>query len=125
MSETSVPQYSWICPECTRRVPNRFETCRCGCARDAGAMGAEGAMAAEGSTVWGPPPPTPSKLPWIVLGVVALGAAGTLIALQVMPVKSASAPTEATELRRHEPGASALAPAESAELRRDTSGAPT
>ncbi len=45
-------------------------------------------MGAEGdATVWGPPPPTPSKLPWIILGLVALAAAGTLIALQVLPAR--------------------------------------
>jgi S1-C subfamily serine protease len=131
MSDTPVnPQYSWICPECTRRVPNRFETCRCGCARDAGAMGAMGAEGAEGAegTVWGPPPPTPSKLPWIILGVVALAAAGTLIALQVMPVKSApSSALEspiATEGKPDAPNGSAVVPTESAELRRDKPNAP-
>ena len=84
-------------------MPNRVETCRCGCARDLAALGATDAETS--TTVWGPPPPTPSKLPWIVLGVVALCAAGTLIALQVMPVKSASAPTEPVELRRDKPSA--------------------
>jgi S1-C subfamily serine protease len=45
-------------------------------------------------SVGGPPPaPAPSKLPWIILGVVALAAAGGLIALQRTPVKSASATT--------------------------------
>ena len=111
------PQYSWICPECERKVPNRFDTCRCGCARPDDFGVAEG-----DPTVWGPPPPTSSKLPWIILGVVTLGAAGTLIALQVMPVEpapaSASALTEPAEVWRNGPDASAFAPAEPAELRR-------
>jgi S1-C subfamily serine protease len=83
MSDAPVqPQYSWVCPECTRRVPNRFDSCRCGCARP------EDFDAPAGdATVWGPPPPTSSKLPWIVLGFVALAAAGTLVALQVIPAR--------------------------------------
>jgi S1-C subfamily serine protease len=84
MSDAVQPQYSWICPECTRRVPNRFDSCRCGCARPE-----DFAAPAGDATVWGPPPPTSSRLPWIVLGVVALAAAGTLIAIQVIPAKPA------------------------------------
>lgn len=120
MTDTPVqPQYSWICPDCTRRVPNRFETCRCGCARP------EDFAVIEGdSTVWGPPPPTSSKLPWIVLGFVTFAAAGTLIALQVMPVKSASTTAaaivpEVAPGAPHAPNASAFAPSETPELRRD------
>jgi hypothetical protein len=89
-----------------------------------GAMGAEGATGAEGTT-WGPPPPAPSKLPWIVLGVVALAAAGTLVALQVMPVKPApSSALESPIATEGKPDASASAPTEPAELRRDRPNAP-
>jgi S1-C subfamily serine protease len=68
-------------------------------------------MDADAQTTWGPPPPTSSKLPWIVLGLVTFAAAGTLIALQVMPAKSASAPSEAVDLRRDKTNAATeLAP---------------
>ena len=51
---TESPQYSWICSECARKVPNRLDTCRCGNGRDpgtTGAMGATGATVAEGTIV--------------------------------------------------------------------------
>ncbi len=100
------PQYSWICSECARRVPNRLDTCRCGNGRNPGstgateaigaegatsAIGAEDATGAEGATAINveviQPSPRASMLPWVVLSVVTLAAAGTLIALQVIPVK--------------------------------------
>jgi S1-C subfamily serine protease len=107
------PQFSWTCPECARKVPNRLEECRCGFVRNlemgatmglsAVAPGAKadatGASGAGGrSTSW---------LPWIVLGIVAAAAAGTLIALQVIPARR--------EIQRNAeastaPSASAFAP---------------
>ncbi|HET9466928.1 MAG TPA: trypsin-like peptidase domain-containing protein, partial [Vicinamibacterales bacterium] len=86
MTDTLVPpQYSWVCAECGRKVPNRIDVCRCGAAR----------FADLGDTVAAPDAPVApiapnapnSKLPWIVLGVVTLIAAGALIALQVIPVQ--------------------------------------
>jgi hypothetical protein len=122
MSDTPVqPQYSWICPECTRKVPNRFETCRCGTARPEDFAVVEGDPA-----TWGPPAPTASKLPWIVLGLVAFAAAGTLIALQVMPVKPAPATAAAIvpDVAPGAPDGSAPVRHDPAELRPDEPLAP-
>ena len=30
MSEPASDHFSWICPSCARRVPTRFDACRCG-----------------------------------------------------------------------------------------------
>src|SRR5439155_22670552 len=30
MSEPASDHFSWICPSCERRVPTRFDACRCG-----------------------------------------------------------------------------------------------
>jgi S1-C subfamily serine protease len=88
MSDTpDTPQYSWLCPECGRKVPNRVEACRCGTARDLGALEASGALGATGASE---PPQRSPMLPWIVLGVVTVIAAGSLIALQVIPVRPQS-----------------------------------
>ena len=35
MSEPTGDQFSWVCPSCGRRVPTRFEECRCGFQRQA------------------------------------------------------------------------------------------
>ena len=35
MSEPAGDQFSWVCPSCGRRVPTRFEECRCGFQRQA------------------------------------------------------------------------------------------
>ncbi len=84
MSETlGTPQTVWICPTCARKVPNRFDDCRCGYRR--GPL-AEDAPAAGVTRA-------PAMLPWAILGVVALLAAGTLIALQVIPVQPRTQPT--------------------------------
>ena len=102
----SGPQYSWTCPECARRVPNRVDECRCGFVRDPEAVFDELDILAPPA----PPPAKSSVLPWVVLGIVAAAVAGTLIALQVIPVRrelqgsSASAESLA-------PDASASAPA--------------
>lgn len=99
MSDAPVPQYSWICPQCTRKVPNRFDMCRCGTVRDLGdaglsveAMAPPGAKAdAEGATgaviAADPPKPSSSALQWTVLGFVGAAAAGILIAIQVLPAR--------------------------------------
>src|SRR5918993_350600 len=106
MSDAPVPQYSWICPGCGRKVPNRVDLCRCGSERDPGGAvlsaeamgdpsakaGVDGATSAAGA---GEPKQTSSRLPWVVLGFATLAAAGTLIALQVIPVKPTPAPPNA------------------------------
>ena len=87
MSEVS--EYSWTCPGCSRKVPNRFDTCRCGTAKsDLGALGASGALDAPGAPEAEVAPRGHSNaLSWIALGFVTVIAAGTLIALQVAPVR--------------------------------------
>src|SRR5688572_25266387 len=88
MTDASVaPQYSWTCADCGRKVPNRFDMCRCGATRDSGGNGETGAMGAIGTIGAEPSPPHASILPWLVLGFVALAAAGTLIAIQVIPLR--------------------------------------
>jgi S1-C subfamily serine protease len=73
---------NWTCPSCSRKVPSRLDTCRCGFVRepDTSALGASGAADADarGGT---------SLISWVVLGAVAAAAAGMLIALQVVPAK--------------------------------------
>ncbi len=101
-------EFSWLCPECGRRVPNRAEICRCGGTRvevlPAGAL--DGAGPAE-------PAARSSMLPWIVLGIVTIAAAGGLIALQVIPVKKQSSDCNAAGAPDAPiaPHASAFAPA--------------
>src|SRR6266511_3955900 len=85
------PTFVWNCPECGRRVPNRLNDCRCGYQRDG-----EAALAPVApSALSAPPPPSAKLLPWVVLTGVALAAAGTLIALQVAPIKQNRAPASA------------------------------
>ena len=119
MSDISVqPQYSWLCPGCGRKVPNRYDTCRCGEGRDAAAgamsatgamgaapdaMGATSAIGAEGAIGADEPQRRSPVLAWMVVGFVTLAAAGTLIAIQVMPVRpqpqtSAVAPVAAPSI---------------------------
>jgi S1-C subfamily serine protease len=89
------PQFSWLCPECGRRVPNRLEICRCGGSRvevlPTGSLDpTEGAAPSA-------PAPKSAMLSWALLGLVTVAAAGTLIALQVIPVKTnAPSPAPAT-----------------------------
>jgi S1-C subfamily serine protease len=102
--------HSWTCPQCGRRVPSRVSECRCGLQQpDDGLAGdAPSAVAAAVAA------PTSSILPWIVLGVVTLAAAGTLIALQVIPVRpqpqAATSGSTAASAPAFAPGASASAP---------------
>jgi S1-C subfamily serine protease len=129
MSDVPVPQYSWICPECTRKVPNRFDTCRCGTVRDLGGarlsdetMGDPSAKAdAQGAAgpvlAADPPKPSSSWFQWMVLGFVGAAAAGILIAIQVLPARpqprataiesnvAPNAPNVPTEFAPHPPNA--------------------
>jgi len=99
-----MPEFSWLCPECGRRVPNKTAICRCGGTRvevlSAGAL--DGAGPAE-------PAARSNRLPWIVLGIVTIAAAGGLVALQVVPVKNNPAPANASGAPGA-PGASAFVP---------------
>lgn len=94
MSDAPVPQqFVWICPKCARKVPNRLTECRCGFPRDGElSVADDGLNSGEtpGAALPAPATPAPrssSALSWIILGVVAAIAAGTLIALQVVPVR--------------------------------------
>jgi S1-C subfamily serine protease len=73
---------TWTCPSCTRKVPSRHDTCRCGFVR-----GPETGVPIDerGKS---------SLLPWVVLGGVAAAAAGMLIALQTVPIKPNAASVE-------------------------------
>ena len=58
---TSESGISWICPQCSRRVPLRIDTCRCGTAKPAAqAPGPAAAAAAAPSAVAAPAYPTES-----------------------------------------------------------------
>lgn len=100
MSDNPLPtQFSWVCPNCARRVPSRLEECRCGFVRESAAAAAPEEGAVPGIQM---PPPEPSSghsrwISWAVLGVVALVAAGTLVALQTIPVKPEPGPPGAAE----------------------------
>ena len=110
MSESpESPRYSWSCRGCGRKVPHRFETCRCGAARAEVEVLPEGALDAETASTT----PRSGPLSWIVLAVIAVIACGTLVALQVTP---ASAPLHSPELRRARPADPAR---DSPDLRQD------
>ena len=95
-------QYSWSCPQCGRLVPKRFETCRCGGERDLASSGVA-------ATPVDAPKSSP-LLSWAVLGIVAIAAGGTLVALQVIPVKSAATQPAASQGAADKPNAPSFAP---------------
>lgn len=115
MTDTpAAAQHSWICPECTRRVPNRLSECRCGYVRDEGGTGAPGALGAPSATGLAQVA-APSRVAWLVLGLVTVIAAGMLIGLQVIPVNRQPQASLASRASHGSVGASApdapLAPA--------------
>jgi S1-C subfamily serine protease len=87
---------SWTCPQCGRNVPSRVDTCRCGFVRvevlPAGAL--------DDSTPDSKSAPRSALISWIVIGMVTAAAVGTLVALQVMPVRP---PSSASAVRGSEP----------------------
>ena len=110
MSDTPVQaQFVWTCPKCGRRVPNRLNNCRCGYQRGSEDVGVADPTAAHPGPLAPPAPSAPkggSMLAWVLLAVVALAAAGTLVALQLIPVTP----------QPRAPGAASLAPAPDAPL---------
>ena len=56
VSGTSASGRFWLCPQCSRHVPVRIESCRCGCARPEGLLGSPPAAPEAG-----PPAPVQSQ----------------------------------------------------------------
>ena len=107
-----MPVYSWVCPTCGRQVPTRMEICRCGTSQtDAVVIAPEGEAAVAAASSMS------SLGSWLVLGGVTLAAAGGLIALQVVPVKSG--PATAAGERETEPQPGTDLPIPAARLRPD------
>lgn len=78
-------QFSWTCGACGRKVPSRVDACRCGFVRDGATP-----FVPEGQGEAGPHGRGQNWFQWAVLGVVAVIAAGALVAIQVAPVRSVS-----------------------------------
>ena len=77
----SSSQFSWLCPKCGRRVPNRAEICRCGEPRvEATPLEADSSQPDAPSAK---PKGPSSLLAWTIVGVVSIAAVGTVIGLQV------------------------------------------
>jgi hypothetical protein len=74
MTDEVVPAFSWICPECGRRVPNTVAACRCGFGFDDTAQPADPTMPSETVSY------TPEPREGVGLGTVAAGAV-TVVAL--------------------------------------------
>ena len=96
MSEVSSPQFSWTCPACSRTVPNRVAECRCGAARP-DPVGSPQIQEVDSATR------SSSAAAWVVLGLVAIAAAGTLIALQMMPLRAPAPDATARDLTETKP----------------------
>ena len=109
---TETKPFSWTCPECSRQIPIRVDACRCGFSRNGAATGVP-AIYSEPRSASEPQ----SWFPWIALGAVAVIAAGSLVALQVLPVRSATPPAtpvgDSAAVPRHD-AASSPAPASEA-----------
>ncbi|MBZ5559416.1 MAG: trypsin-like peptidase domain-containing protein [Acidobacteriia bacterium] len=69
MTDFQSPAFSWLCPECGRRVPASVTTCRCGTAREAAAP----PPAPEPVPAAAAPPAAP-KAPAIIGAVIVVGA---------------------------------------------------
>lgn len=108
---TESPQYSWVCPECSRKVPNRFDQCRCGAARPDVEILPEGAR--DDTAPEALVPGRFSQASIVVGGLFLAGViaflvlrSGSTVASKTadQPVASAFAPTEPAELRRPSTG---------------------
>ncbi len=107
MSEAK--SFSWTCGACGRQVPARVDACRCGAARaDATLVISDVPLETDR------PAQGQSLFQWVVLGGVAVIAGGALVALQVMPVRSATQPAKSadslTAALENNPAASAASP---------------
>ncbi len=80
------PQFSWTCPACARRVPNRIGECRCGALRPDDQLAPTADEFPTRLENEEPPPGVPGAISatasWMALGIVAIVAVGILIALQ-------------------------------------------
>jgi S1-C subfamily serine protease len=77
MSELPAAGFSWICPACGRRVPNKVTTCRCGHEADPAVLATEPAVAE-------PLPPEPREggrqaAVLVAVAIVIAGAIGGLV----------------------------------------------
>lgn len=61
MATTGESGISWICPQCSRRVPMRIQTCRCGAPKPAPAPGPPAAAPLNVQTVAAAPPAFPAE----------------------------------------------------------------
>ena len=86
MTPSQAEHYAWNCPSCSRRVPSRFEECRCGFRkRDAGGLAGQPAL------------PTPRRAPSSSLLVILGAALGLGIAVYVVQSQDPQAPPAAVE----------------------------
>jgi len=77
MTDDVVPAFSWICPECARRVPNKVAACRCGFRFDGAATPADSAL--PDRTVAAAPEPTDRGS----LRMLVVGATSTVVLVAV------------------------------------------
>src|SRR5215216_6793769 len=87
------PQYVWTCRTCRRKMPVRLDICRCGTRRDAGSPDEPASVIAAPKDS-APLPQSrasgSSLLQWMVLLTVAAIAIGSLVAIQVVPVRNSA-----------------------------------
>ena len=109
----SGPQFVWICPQCSRKVPQRLDVCRCGFQRDSD--GFDGAFEpAEGGAslaLLAPPAPSAPHFRWLVLVGVAGAVIGLLLALEMLRKPPAPEAPPSTRLDTSMAPPQAVAPA--------------
>ena len=122
---TESPQFSWVCPECSRKVPNRFELCRCGAARPDVEILPEGALDDTASDVPDRAARGQQSSTWILIALVtAIGVGGVLAVRSRATTATASAPlAPLAPLAPEAPVVTASDRVESVEAR-DTPGTP-
>lgn len=84
MTEPEAPHFIWICPQCSRRVPNRLDSCRCGFSREPGSHEFEVGVEAEAE-------PAPAEKAGLfrsaattIAGAMALAAIAAVVAVRVL-----------------------------------------
>ncbi|MBI3401922.1 MAG: trypsin-like peptidase domain-containing protein [Acidobacteria bacterium] len=118
MTESPPPAFSWLCPECGRRVPASVTTCRCGAVREASPPAAQEPVATPAPESTQAPTPARSSPAGVVVGAVvvlaAVAAAWYRLTSSPVPTHSAAAaPTRtASTTRAGAPPLTALPPTE-------------